>query len=61
MIESESPGGDPLLDLRDGRIVAHCGGGGTLAVDALELNGERVDAAQLAARFGGTKLALERN
>ena len=61
LIESESPGGDPLLDLRHGRIVAHCGGGGTLAVDALELNGERVDAAQLAARFGGTELAFERN
>ena len=36
------------------RIVARCGGGGTLAVHSLEIDGARVDPAAWRARFGAT-------
>ena len=42
----------PALGTRAGRIVAHCGGGGTLDVLALEIDGRPTTAAALAARFG---------
>ena len=46
------PGGSPgatRLEAAGGRIVAHCGGGGTLWVRELEIDGRRVDAARLPA------------
>jgi methionyl-tRNA formyltransferase len=48
----------PSLVVRDGRIVAQCGGGGTLAVDELELAGEPAGAGALAARFGTAPIPL---
>ena len=40
------------------RIVAHCGGGGTLAIDALELDGRVVTAAEARQRFAGACVPL---
>lgn len=48
----------PMLAARDTRLFAHCGGGGTLAVLALELDGVPVDATGVAARFGPAPIAL---
>jgi methionyl-tRNA formyltransferase len=48
----------PTLEARDGRLLAHCGGGGTLAVLALELADAPADARALAARFGPAPVPL---
>jgi methionyl-tRNA formyltransferase len=42
----------PTLEARDARLLAHCGGGGTLRVLELELDGTAVTLAQWVARFG---------
>ncbi len=42
----------PSLSLHDGIMIAHCGGGGRLAILALEIDGQAVDATQFAQRFG---------
>ena len=47
----------PGIALEHGRLVAHCGGGGTLAVLALEIEGEPVDPGAFARRFGSRRLA----
>jgi len=60
LIDPDSLPGDPELHVRDGRITAYCGGGGTLAIDALELDGDHVDAANLTSRFGRTRVSLGR-
>jgi methionyl-tRNA formyltransferase len=46
------------LYMRDARIYAACGGGGTLAVRALEIDGSMMDGAALLARYGDAPLAL---
>jgi methionyl-tRNA formyltransferase len=48
----------PTLEARDGRLYAHCGGGGTVAVLALEIGGNAVDATAFAARFGSAPVSL---
>jgi methionyl-tRNA formyltransferase len=48
----------PALEARDGRLVAHCGGGGTLAVLALEIAGVAIDAGNFVARFGPASVPL---
>jgi methionyl-tRNA formyltransferase len=48
----------PSLTLEGGEIVAHCGGGGVLAIRALEIDGAPVAAAALAAACGGTPVPL---
>jgi len=48
----------PALATRDGRLYAHCGGGGTLAVLALEIDGDPADARDVAVRFGGAPAPL---
>ena len=48
----------PTLEARDGRLFAHCGGGGTVAVLALEIGGVAVDATTFAARFGSAPVSL---
>jgi methionyl-tRNA formyltransferase len=48
----------PTLEARDGRLLAHCGGGGTLQVLALELEGAMVTPAHLAGRFGTVPMLL---
>ncbi|HEX8010535.1 MAG TPA: formyltransferase [Casimicrobiaceae bacterium] len=42
----------PSLRVEQGRLVASCGGGGTLLVLALEVDGALVGAAELTAQFG---------
>jgi methionyl-tRNA formyltransferase len=49
---------NPSLRIEEGFIVARCGGGGTLAVLALEIDRERVDAETLVAFTGGRRLEL---
>ena len=39
-------------------LVAICGGGGTLRIDALEIDGEPCTPAMLRARFGDAPLPL---
>ena len=39
-------------------IVAHCGGGGTLRIDALEIDGLQQTAATLRTRFGSTAIPV---
>jgi hypothetical protein len=39
-------------------MIAHCGGGGRIAILALEIDGQVVDAAQFAQRFGAAPVAL---
>lgn len=48
----------PALDAQADRIVAHCGGGGTLDVLALEIDGRPTTRAALAARFGPAPVLL---
>ena len=48
----------PTLAVRDGRLVAHCGGGGTLEVLSLEIDGTVTTPAVLAARTGAAPVAL---
>jgi methionyl-tRNA formyltransferase len=48
----------PALAARDGRLYAHCGGGGTLAVLALEIDGDPSDARDVAVRFGSAPAPL---
>jgi methionyl-tRNA formyltransferase len=48
----------PTLGARDGVIVGHCGGGGTLSVLSLEIDGSPFDAAALVARFGPAPVPL---
>jgi methionyl-tRNA formyltransferase len=48
----------PAISVRDGRIVAHCGGGGTLDVLSLEIDGAPATPAVLAARLGAEAMHL---
>jgi methionyl-tRNA formyltransferase len=50
--EEASPPAAPALFVRDGAIEARCGGGGTLHVRALEVDGHSCDAAAFVTRFG---------
>jgi len=65
VIDAAAPAGAPVLALRaDGAgttgesLVAICGGGGTLRIDALEIDGEHHTPAMVRARFGDTALPL---
>jgi methionyl-tRNA formyltransferase len=49
---------EPMLDVDGGRLVARCGGGGTLQVLALEVDGAVIAPSMLAARFGATPVRL---
>ncbi len=48
----------PTLEVTGERIVAHCGGGGTLQVLRLEIDGVAADAAAVRARFGRSPALL---
>jgi len=48
----------PTLAARDGRLLAQCGGGGTLHVLALEVGGVPTSAAALTQRFGPAPAGL---
>lgn len=48
-----------MLAVEAGRLVARCGGGGTLAVLALEVDGQVLDAQALVARMGSGPFPLD--
>ncbi len=48
----------PTLEARDGRLLAQCGGGGTLQVLALEVDGASMTPTALALRFGPAPAVL---
>lgn len=48
----------PAIAASTGHVLAHCGGGGTLAVLALEIEGVVVDAQALIARYGVAAIPL---
>jgi methionyl-tRNA formyltransferase len=55
-----APTSAPSLSIEENRIVAHCGGGGTLAILALELEGARIGPEAIASRLGSGTVALGR-
>ena len=57
VLDAGAPTTEPALLLGE-RIVARCGGGGTLAIDALELDGRVVTAAEARQRFAGACVPL---
>lgn len=48
----------PTVEATGDRLLAHCGGGGTLLLLALELEGRMTDAAGVRARFGPSPVLL---
>jgi methionyl-tRNA formyltransferase len=52
VLDSAAPPAAPTLALDDGRIVARCGGGGSLALYSLEIDGTTLDYAAWRARYG---------
>src|SRR5262249_51708263 len=48
----------PALGAREGRLLAHCGGGGALEVLSLEVDGATVTPAAFAEMFGEGLVAL---
>jgi methionyl-tRNA formyltransferase len=57
VLDESAAAGPPELALDRGRLIANCGGGGTLAVLALEIEGKPVDPGAFARRFGARRLA----
>ena len=55
---ASAPAAPPIVEVRDGRILAHCGGGGTLSVLAMEIAGDPCSAQAFLARFGNEPVAL---
>src|SRR5581483_444192 len=52
--EASGPTLTPTLELAGDRLLARCGGGGTLHVQWLELDGVTADASAFRARFGSS-------
>ena len=53
-----APASPAVVEIRDDRLLARCGGGGTLAVLALEVAGIACSAASLLTRFGKAPVTL---
>ena len=53
LLDSRAAPAQPSLAVEGGRIIARCGGGGTLVVRVLEVEGRRIDPATLASMLGG--------
>jgi methionyl-tRNA formyltransferase len=59
VVDPTAPGTlTPTLREEDGAVLAQCGGGGTLAILDLELDGERMPVAALAPRLAGRPAPL---
>jgi methionyl-tRNA formyltransferase len=54
VLDADAPPGPASLRATAHGLIAHCGGGGTLAVLALVVDGEAVDASAVRSRFGAT-------
>jgi methionyl-tRNA formyltransferase len=48
----------PTSEARDGRLLAHCGGGGTLEVLVLEVDGDMIAPAAFTERFGAASVVV---
>ena len=57
VLDAHAPARAPALCIGD-RLVAHCGGGGTLALDDVEIDGHPMRAGDLRRRFGAVELPL---
>jgi len=55
---AEAPPGTPSLAVVDGALIARCGGGGTLRIDILEVDGLLHSPAMVAGRWGSRPLPL---
>ena len=55
---ASAPATPPVIEVGDGRMLARCGGGGTLSVLALEIAGDPCSAQAFLARFGKDPVAL---
>jgi methionyl-tRNA formyltransferase len=56
VLDAAAPPAAPSLGVEHGGLVARCGGGGALSVLELELDGQLIGAADLAARTGSSSL-----
>jgi len=57
-VTATGPAVKPTLSIRDGKLLAHCGGGGVLRIDDLELDGHPVRADVLVKALGRGELPL---
>ncbi|MET0441552.1 MAG: formyltransferase [Casimicrobiaceae bacterium] len=57
VLDAAAPPAAPVLALADGRIIARCGGGGTLALYSLEIDGAAVDDSVWRERYGAAPVA----
>jgi len=57
VLDAHAPARSPMLLIGD-RLIAHCGGGGTLAIDALEVDGQLVPPGEARQRFGASTFPL---
>ncbi|HEV2686871.1 MAG TPA: hypothetical protein VGW79_09550, partial [Actinomycetota bacterium] len=66
VLDADTPPDAPHLSIAnraereraDAVLVAHCGGGGTLRIDDLEIDGCKASAATVRSRFGAASLPL---
>jgi methionyl-tRNA formyltransferase len=58
MADAATPPGRACLRASRARVLADCGGGGTLWIRALEIDGRQIDAAAWVARFGPAPVPL---
>ena len=54
VVDAAAAPGPPMLAMTDSGVVVRCGGGGSLAILALEIDGVAADPAALRKRFGDT-------
>lgn len=59
-LDTAAPAREPSLGVEDGRLVAHCGGGGALSILALEVDGAPMSVADFAATRGAKSAPLGR-
>jgi methionyl-tRNA formyltransferase len=58
VLQAAGPATAPVLSVEADTLVARCGGGGTLAILTLEVDGKAMHASDLEARLGGSLIAL---
>jgi methionyl-tRNA formyltransferase len=58
VVEAAGAAGTPVLRVEGGRLLAQCGGGGTLDIRALEVDGRALTPEAFAAEFGARGVAL---